>query len=344
MEAINYYISLDSQGNLYQIEDNKLFEYQHNDNTSFTKILKSFQHNPYQTFFETPFHAISYVMDDKIIETFKAHPSSFYPGSPFDIFEVIKTYFKDNRIIIPRFYLYPSSHCNSHCPICQFNFRRESASFLHWEVIKNILEYMSSQEIRPQLLSIIISGDGEPTLHPDFIKILDYCMKLKIHVFLTSNWILPDKKRDVIIDTVANCVDMLTISLKGLNSTAYHQYQGIESSMKVFDRVIENIETLLEKLEKTGRRKDTFIGIASLILPENTPSYNKMINYVITQKINYIYFNVVEPTYDHWKIYFTETEKRMTMEVLEHLKTYKHCGTIIRYPKNPFKMRYNNSI
>jgi MoaA/NifB/PqqE/SkfB family radical SAM enzyme len=338
-------VGLDDKGRLYQMADNKLRGYTCDQNTGFEEeVLTSLQNNPYQTFFKTPFHAISYVIDNKVIETFSSHPSSFYPGSPFDVFEAIRIYLRDTRLIIPRFYLYPSSRCNAHCPICQFNFRRESPSYLRWDIIKKVLDYMAFQNPKPKLLSAIISGDGEPTLHPDFIRILDYCSEKGIHVFLTSNWMLIQRKSDMIINAVAKHVDMLTISLKGLNSKAYHHYQGIKSSKNIFDKVLNNLEILLERVDKIGRRKNILIGIASLILPENTNSYQEMIEYLVAHKLDYIYLNVVEPTYDHWGITFTEAEKKQTMEVFECIKAYQKCGTLIRYPANPFKTRYNNTV
>ncbi|MBF0552983.1 MAG: radical SAM protein [Nitrospirae bacterium] len=339
------YIHLDSKGNLYKSSSFELIKYSPNKSTDVDALLKSFSNNPYQVFFKTPFSFISYSFDNKIISSFKAHPTSFYPGSPFDVFNSVKSYIKERKLVIPRFYLYPSSNCNSRCTICQFNFRRKAPSYMKFEIIKKIIDYMSRQEPRPILLSSIISGDGEPTLHNDFNKIIEYYAENNVNIFLTSNCILPHNKNDMIIETVARNVSMLTISLKGLNSHAYHRYQGIDEKMKTFDRVINNIESLLKKLDKYKRRDKILIGIASLILPENTYLYRIMIDYFVSLKLDYVYLNVVEPSYERWSIYFTEKEIRDTLESLRSISTdYKNCGTLIRFPANPFKTRYNHSV
>lgn len=338
------FICLDKIGCLYTILGDQLVQYIPTDGNDIDVLLKSFQASPYQLFFKHPFTGIAYAVGDKIIENFKTHPSSFYPGSPFDVFEVVKTYLAKNQLIIPRFYLYPSSTCNARCPICQFNFRRKNPTYLRWDVIKKTFTYMACQQSKPKKLSVIISGDGEPTLHPDFIKILEYCAESQINIFLTSNWILPPKTRDRIIDKIAQHVSMLTISLKGLNSISYHHYQGIDSSQNIFNRVLKNLEILLERLEQLGRRNEVLIGIASLILPENTLSYRKMIEYFVANKLAYVYLNVVEPSYEQWGITFTEMEQQQTLETLKSLKDYRNCGTLIRFPENPFKTRYNYSV
>lgn len=336
-------VYLDINGNLFKFSNAKLLSY-HPKNNPTDEILKKIQKNPYQIFFKNPFHGITYAVENEIIETFRAHPSSFYPGTPFDVFTAVKAYLKDSHLVIPRFYLFPSSICNSQCPICQFNFRRKTPSYLKWGLIKKMLDYMVCQNPKPHRLSSIISGDGEPTLHPDFIQMMNYFTVLNIGTFLTSNWILPHDKKTRIIDAVARNVSMLTISIKGLNSAAYHKYQGIESYKNVFDRVIKNLEILLERLEKVGRRNEILVGIATLILPENTQSYLKMIEYFISNKLDYVYLNVVEPCYEKWGISFSSREEKMTMDMLASLKKYENCGTLIRYPTNPFKTRFKDTV
>ncbi|MBF0563905.1 MAG: radical SAM protein [Nitrospirae bacterium] len=339
------YIHLDNKGNLYKALNGELTRYVPGGRNGLDALLESFRSNPSQIFFKTPFSFISYAVDDKIINSFRAHPSSFYPGTPFDVFDAVESYLKDRKLVIPRFYLYPSSVCNSRCTICQFNFRRKSLSYIKFEIIKKILNFMAGQKPRPKLLSSIISGDGEPTLHPEFSKILDYSAGLNINTFLTSNWILPHDKGNKIMETVARNISMLTISIKGLDSHAYHLYQGMDEARNIFNRVIENLETLLENLERFKRRDQILIGIASLILPENTPFYGKLIKYFVSLKLDYIYLNVAEPSYEKWGIHFTDTEKRETLDSLSSLREdYESCGTLIRFPANPFKTRYNQSV
>jgi MoaA/NifB/PqqE/SkfB family radical SAM enzyme len=328
-------IHLTETGLVYT-ENNNVLEIANLDN-SFDYL----KNNTYSHFFKTPFNSISYIINDKIVKTIKTHPSSFYPGSPFDVFNSVRSYLKYERLYFPRFYLYPSSFCNARCPICQFNFRRKNGDIICFESIKKMIDEITYNN-PTKFLSAIISGDGEPTTHPDFDRIITYLNDKGIRIFLTSNLLL-SKNREKILQIIGKKCDMLTVSIKGLDTISYAKYQGIDKD-NLFKIVLENIEYLLNVISKNNRRNKILIGIASLILPENIKHYLKMIDYFISIGLDYLYLNPLEPSYSFWNIQFSDTEQKETIEVIEKIKEYQNCNTVIRYPKNPFALKNSDTV
>ncbi|MDD5456959.1 MAG: radical SAM protein, partial [Candidatus Margulisbacteria bacterium] len=335
-------IHLNKSGNLFIESGTALIKL--NQKQVVASNLKTLQDNPEEHFFRMPFNSISYVVKGRIIETITAHPSSFYPGSPFDVFMAVKAYLQKGKHILPRFYLYPSSACNSKCIICPFTFRHKTPFFIPLESITGIIDFMDAQQPRPRTLSAIISGDGEPTLHKDMDKFLRYMYERNIRTFLSSNFIFPGTERQDKEDSIADTVSMLTISIKGLSPSSYLRYQGLDNPQSGLDRVMENLEKLIKKTEDNGRRKDMLVGVASLILPENTGSYTDMTKRFVDLGLDYVYLNVVEPSYKAWGIQFDKKTKAKTIEELEQLAQFSNSGTMIRYSTELFKGTTGESV
>lgn len=328
-------ILLNDNGNLYGMDRGHVAVDPLNSVTR--ELFREILRDPYQHFFKIPFSSINYNINGEVRARFSAHPSSFYPGSPFDTFKAVRVFLQEQRVILPRMYIYPTSVCNSHCLICQFNFRRTSPCHIPWELLHTAIERFKENAKDIRTPSLIILGDGEPTLYPNFQKLLSLAGEFGIRVFLTTNWILTNKRKIDCINAVAQYATMITISIKGINKAAYDKYQGLHSG-STFDKVIRNIENLIERLNRFGRRSDVLVGVASLILPENTPSYIEMIKYFSSLGVDYVYFNLVEPSYHQWGISFTEEEVRITRDIISELPNIETNDTVVRYPLDPFNL------
>jgi hypothetical protein len=130
------------------------------------------------------------------------------------------------------------------------------------------------------------------------------------------------------------------MSIKGLNPEAYNQYQGVDS----FYRVMNNMETLVNRLNSQNRRNDSLLGVATLILPENTGHYVEMVRRFVELGIDYVYLNVVEPSYKKWGIEFTDSLRQQTIDELNELQQFKNSGTVIRYSTELFKGTSGESV
>jgi uncharacterized radical SAM superfamily Fe-S cluster-containing enzyme len=78
-------------------------------------------------------------------------------------------------------------HCNLKCPICYASSGPERNEFRDLQTIERMLDAIVRNEGRPDVVQI--SG-GEPTLHPDFFRILDMARERPIqHLILNTNGI-----------------------------------------------------------------------------------------------------------------------------------------------------------
>ena len=76
-------------------------------------------------------------------------------------------------------------HCNLRCPICYAASGPERKEFRDLATIERMLDAVVRNEGRPDVVQI--SG-GEPTLHPDFFRVLDMARERPIqHLMLNTN-------------------------------------------------------------------------------------------------------------------------------------------------------------
>jgi len=80
-----------------------------------------------------------------------------------------------------------TDHCNLECPICYAASGPGRPQYRSLQQIEAMLDAVVSNEVRPDVVQI--SG-GEPTLHPDFFRILDLAKQRPIqHLMLNTNGI-----------------------------------------------------------------------------------------------------------------------------------------------------------
>lgn len=105
------------------------------------------------------------------------------------------------------------------------------------------------------------TGGGEPTLHPDFVKIASYAQEKGIDTSLVTNGSMLYKKevRDVILN-----MKWIRISIDASNIDTYCRVR--EVGKNVWDRVIAGIKILAEERNKLGA--DLVIGIGFVATPE----------------------------------------------------------------------------
>ena len=306
-------------------------------------IAKKLQGDPYASFFKTPFHKVAYGCRGNILGECAMTPGDFNPGSPFDAFYAVREYIRNGRICFPRMYLYPTSRCNSACPLCQFRKRHEESTSLSYDGIKQALKIFRRHSGEVKRQTLIISGDGEPTMFPYLQELLEISNDLKLEVFLTTNLRCGYAGNRRLYELIAGTCSMVTVSIKGLSADSYAKHQGIQDSEE-FGRVIDNLSFLTGARKELGREDKLLLGVASLFLPENTPHYLTMADRLRSLGIDYFYINQVEPSVEHWGITFTKEE---TAETLRQLQTYAsapHKNMIVRFHENPFVQRYGGTV
>jgi MoaA/NifB/PqqE/SkfB family radical SAM enzyme len=124
-------------------------------------------------------------------------------------------------------YLSLTSFCNLRCVGCRYGRDFMSGTQLSWEMVKGILEDCAEYGIR----NIRLYG-GEPLLHRDITKMVEYSVKLGLHPFLTTNGILLEKKFD---ELYAAGLRKIGIGFYGTGD-GYNQYVQRENKWPVMER------------------------------------------------------------------------------------------------------------
>ncbi len=301
--------------------------------------LKQLCQNPYDSFFKQSFHKVACCVESgespKVVKTFYMTAGDFNPSSLFDACYAVRQYISHQKLYLPRLYLYPTSVCNSRCRLCQFHERHDTGEHLRQSEMKKALDtfYSYKGEIKSQ--SVIISGDGEPLVYPHIKALLEQAAVYGFRVFLTTNLIKPYIGNGAVYELMTTS-KMITVSIKGLSADAYAYNQGL-SDRSIFDRVLKNLRTLRDMA------KDSLIGVASLILPENTGHYRRAIDLFAGMGLDYFYLNQVEPSPQKWGIKFTEEQKVSTSAEFTAYANSPYKNMIVRFPLNPFETRYQDT-
>lgn len=130
-------------------------------------------------------------------------------------------------------YLIIDSRCNLHCPFC-IRKNLSSNDDMSIETVDEILD------VAPSLFNvgaIIITG-GEPTLHPDFIDIIDRACKKYPFVIVNSNGTFDKYVANDLLDRMSKNL-FVQISLDGTR-TMHDTLRGNGS----YDKAIDNIKHL----------------------------------------------------------------------------------------------------
>jgi sulfatase maturation enzyme AslB (radical SAM superfamily) len=160
-----------------------------------------------------------------------------------------------------------TNHCDLRCRMCPVNqSMTRPKRFMDFEFFKHIIDD------NPQLEFVLVFQWGEPLLHKDLPKMVEYCSKRDIRTMITSHGhLLTEKLSEELIDAG---LTRITFSVDGVGET-YTKIRGkdyeelkkkalafknirdrkknplkIDSSMVVFDETEQDIERYKEEWSK----------------------------------------------------------------------------------------------
>ena len=153
-----------------------------------------------------------------------------------------------------------TSLCNLNCPFCSFKSVHHGwkRGNMEWNLYKKIID--EGKEHR--LYSIKLSLRGEPLLHPEIFKMIEYARKSGvIDIYFNTNAVLLDEqKADAIINSQVN---RISISFEGYEKNLYEKNRiGAR-----FEDVVKNIETLVNKRNRKNTKYPR-IRIQTVLIPE----------------------------------------------------------------------------
>lgn len=147
-----------------------------------------------------------------------------------------------------------TNRCNLNCRMCQRKDLGVPMKDMEYKTYKKIIDKLGSAK------EVILTGWGEPLLHPKIIKMILYAKKKNLLVSLTTNAILLNEEMskrilDSGLDSISFSVDTLDPRKNPLAHKVYTQQTKIEKFMELRKKQNNKIETIVQitlHKEKTG--------------------------------------------------------------------------------------------
>jgi len=150
-----------------------------------------------------------------------------------------------------------TSSCNLECPMC-YSASGPGGKHLSYEECCRSIDRLVQVEGRPEVLQL--SG-GEPTIHPDFLRILDYGCAQPIDIVMINTNGLRLAHDPAMLDAVERHRRRLEV---------YFQFDGFRESTSVALRGETIVETKLKALEALGKR-----GVRVILVTTLQPGVNE---------------------------------------------------------------------
>lgn len=133
-----------------------------------------------------------------------------------------------------------TSACNFSCSYCVDSMILNTGSYLKLEEIKKTINFLHSKG----LLSVILVGGGEPTLHKDFGEIVDYLKSKKLEVGIVTNGSRLDKVQEGV--DLLEKGDWVRISIDAAKQETFENLHRPKTDVTL-DRILEKAKKLKER-------------------------------------------------------------------------------------------------
>ena len=141
-------------------------------------------------------------------------------------------------------------------------------------MIKNRLK--EAKELGTKAISF--TGGGEPTIHKDYVNIVEYAHKIGLDVGTITNGSTITTRN---VDTLIKNLQWIRFSLAGGDAESYKKVQGVDQ----FELIIKNIELISKR--KNDLNSDLNIGIRTLVTTENIHTLEKFAEKIKDLHIDY---------------------------------------------------------
>ncbi|MDP2947018.1 MAG: radical SAM protein [Nanoarchaeota archaeon] len=181
------------------------------------------------------------------------------------------------KIVAPHLidYEYPINYniettnaCNLSCRMCPRKESNRPVGYLSMDLCRKIVD--EAKKYGPRGFSL--HKDGEPLLHSDLFKIIEYIKKSnsKNAIYLTTNGILLDKEKALKI--LKSGVDRFNISIGAARKETFKKIKGYDA----LEKIEENVRNFI-KLKKDGGYK-TEISVQIIKLEETAAEIEEFKN------------------------------------------------------------------
>ena len=151
-----------------------------------------------------------------------------------------------------------TSLCNCHCAFCAFEYLRPTNAQLEPSVLLPFLTDAHAKGLR----SVLISGEGEPLLHPEVANLVPAIRALGLDLALTTNGLLLN---EALATALLPSLTWLRVSLNAGSASTYARLHGVPEHC--FDQVLQNLGVLVERKKVLG--VSCTVGVQVVTVPEN---------------------------------------------------------------------------
>ena len=232
-------------------------------------------------------------------------------------------------------YIHLAPICNFRCDGCFTHMEIIERMRLKFKAIKRIVDFAKDRGAK----SIIFSGAGEPTLDPEFKKIIRYIKKQKLQIVLFTNLTTLKNKKEAKKFLESGPV---IAKLYTLNEEKYNKITHFKSAFKFAMRGLEVLLKAKRELEKQGKK--IILAIDSYITKENFMDLPDLLRYCRKNNIIPYFEGFIElgqPTKIIKKLSLTEKE---LAQLFIKLKKVDKEEFGINTPMHPWSRNYGLDV
>lgn len=174
--------------------------------------------------------------------------------------------------------LHLTDTCNLKCEWCTDKELRQNGAVMEMPVIRRLF-----REFWRHGTGVTLEGGGEPTLHPDFHKVVETGQKNGLDMGLITNGTVD----------ISESIHMLHWARISLDSSTKEEYRK-EKGVDCFERVLKN----LEKMSAARDPRQTFLGVGYVLTTRNQSRLIDLLRHLDRIGIDYIYLRPVEEAAD----------------------------------------------
>lgn len=235
--------------------------------------------------------------------------------------------------------LHISSRCNLQCRYCWFHSplvrNNNSGIFLDRLKVVEIIDQLKALGVK----SLLLSGDGEPWLHPEIIGIIDYIknsgMSLQINTNLTF-------RNEEVVEAFGKC-ELLSVNLSAPNNLLYGNLQSRHK--EDFSNLVKNLELYIKSYKKNSK---PYIRIIYTITKNNYRNVVEMLKLADFIGIPFVKFKVFSSIQETNSLCLSSKDIVMLKKIISgidssYFKTKTNLHAILNYynyaPKTVFKLK-----
>ena len=176
------------------------------------------------------------------------------------------------------------ARCNLKCTMCPRNNPNFQEGEMSYEMFTRIMDQL------PFLKEVQIGGLGEPLLHRDFFKMIEYARRRKIRSVVTTNGTLLNQQN--IQRIIQSGLGALHVSIDSADPEVYKSIR-VGARLEV---VAENVKSLCDQRAKEGSRLEIIVN--SILMRQNYRQVEDMIRLCAKVGADSISFSDMQYTFD----------------------------------------------